>query len=154
MGVAVGDVDNDGLVDLFLTYLGKNRLYHNNGDGTFSDVSASSGIDAPGWGISASFLDYDRDGWLDLYVGNYVRYDFAADRKCTVLSDRRSYCGPEHYDRQTDRLYRNRGNGERHCRYPGAGRRSFQRADIHRQFATKSDACDHRSVARFSDSRR
>ena len=111
MGVAVGDVDNDGRVDLFLTYLGKNRLYHNNGDGTFCDVSATAGIDAPGWGISASFVDYDRDGWLDLYVGNYVRYDFAADRKCTVLSDRRSYCGPEHYDRQTDRLYHNRGNG-------------------------------------------
>jgi hypothetical protein len=111
MGVATGDIDNDGWVDLLLTYLGRNRLYHNNGDGTFTDVSASSGIDAPGWGISASFVDYDRDGWLDLYVGNYVRYDFSADRKCTVLSDRRSYCGPEHYDRQTDRLYRNRGNG-------------------------------------------
>jgi hypothetical protein len=111
MGVATGDIDNDGWVDLFLTYLGANRLYRNNRDGTFADVSASSGIAVPGWGISASFLDYDRDGWLDLYVGNYVRYDFAADRPCTVLSDRRSYCGPEHYDRQTDRLFRNRGNG-------------------------------------------
>jgi hypothetical protein len=111
MGVAAADIDNDGWVDLFLTYLGLNRLYHNNGDGTFTDVSTSSGIDDPGWGISASFVDYDRDGWLDLYVGNYVRYEFAADRTCTVLSDRRSYCGPEHYDRQTDRLYHNRGNG-------------------------------------------
>lgn len=111
MGIAAGDIDNDGWVDLLLTYLGRNRLYRNNRDGTFTEVSASSGIDAPGWGISASFVDYDRDGWLDLYVGNYVRYEFASDRKCTVLSDRRSYCGPEHYDRQTDRLYRNRGDG-------------------------------------------
>jgi hypothetical protein len=111
MGVATGDIDNDGWVDLFLTYLGRNRLHRNNRNGTFTDISASSGIDIPGWGVSASFVDYDRDGWLDLYVGNYVRYDFASDRKCTVLSDQRSYCGPEHYDRQTDRLFRNRGNG-------------------------------------------
>jgi hypothetical protein len=111
MGVAAGDIDNDGWVDLFLTYLGTNRLYRNNGNGTFTDVSASSGIDAPGWGVSASFSDYDRDGWLDLYVGNYVRYSANDDRTCMVMSDRRSYCGPEHYDRQTDRLYHNRGNG-------------------------------------------
>jgi len=111
MGVATGDIDNDGWVDLYLTYLGPNRLYHNNGNGTFTDVSAVSGTADAGWGISASFVDYDRDGWLDLYVGNYVRYEFATDRMCTVLSDRRSYCGPEHYDPQTDRLYRNRGNG-------------------------------------------
>ena len=111
MGVATADIDNDGWVDLFLTYLGTNRLYRNNRNGTFTDVSASSGIDAPGWGVSASFLDYDRDGWLDLYVGNYVRYSVSNDRTCTVQSDRRSYCGPEHYDRQADRLYHNRGNG-------------------------------------------
>jgi hypothetical protein len=111
MGVATGDIDNDGWVDLFLTYLGTNKLYRNNGNGTFTDVSASSGIDAPGWGVSASFFDYDRDGWLDLYLGNYVRYSVAYDRTCTVMSDRRSYCGPEHYDRQTDRLYHSRGNG-------------------------------------------
>ena len=111
MGVATGDIDNDGWVDLFLTYLGTNRLYRNNGNGTFTDASASSGIDAPGWGVSASLFDYDRDGWLDVYVGNYVRYNVTNDRTCTVMSDRRSYCGPEHYDRQTDRLYHNRGNG-------------------------------------------
>ena len=111
MGVATGDIDNDGWVDLFLTYLATNRLYRNNQNGTFTDVSASSGIAAPGWGVSASFFDYDRDGWLDLYVGNYVRYSVGNDRTCTVTSDRRSYCGPEQYDRQTDRLYHNRGNG-------------------------------------------
>ncbi|MCY4026978.1 MAG: CRTAC1 family protein [Acidobacteria bacterium] len=111
MGVAAGDFDNDGWVDLYLTYLGTNQLYRNNGDGTFSDVSAASGTDDPGWGVSASFVDVDGDGWLDLYVGNYVWYDFNAELVCTVLSDRRSHCGPERYEPQSDRLYRNRGDG-------------------------------------------
>ena len=111
MGVATGDVDNDGWIDLYLTNLGPNRLYRNNGDGTFTDASALSGTDDSAWGVSASFVDYDRDGWLDLYVGNYVQYDFSTERVCTVLSDRRTYCGPEHYEAATDRLYRNQGNG-------------------------------------------
>ena len=111
MGIATGDVDNDGWVDLYLTFLGPNRLYRNNGDGTFTDVSAASGADDAGWGVSASFVDIDRDGWLDLYVGNYVHYDFSGERVCTVLSDRRSHCGPEHFEPETDRLFRNRGDG-------------------------------------------
>ena len=111
MGVAAGDVDNDGRVDLYLTNLGPNQLFRNNGDGTFSDVSRRSGVDDPGWGVSAAFVDYDRDGWLDLYVGNYVEYSTAADRPCPSETGRPGYCVPQVYRAQPDRLYRNRGDG-------------------------------------------
>ena len=86
MGVAAGDVTNDGCTDLYLTNLGANRLFRNNCDGTFTDVSASSGAEGGGWSVSAAFLDYDRDGRLDLYVGNYVQYGIETDRPCTGLS--------------------------------------------------------------------
>jgi enediyne biosynthesis protein E4 len=111
MGVAAGDVDNDGCVDLYLTNLGRNQLFHNNCDGTFSDVSAQSGANDPGWSVSASFVDYDRDGWLDLYVGHYVEWDVKTDKPCTGLTGRRDYCTPKVYVPQPDRLYHNRGNG-------------------------------------------
>jgi enediyne biosynthesis protein E4 len=111
MGVAAGDVDNDGCVDLYLTNLGPDQLLHNNCDGTFSDVSGKSGADDPGWSVSASFVDYDRDGWLDLYVGNYVEWDIKTDKPCTGLTGRRDYCTPKVYVPQPDRLYHNRGNG-------------------------------------------
>ena len=111
MGVATGDVDNDGCTDLYLTNLGPNRLFRNNCDGTFADVSASSGAEGGGWSVSAAFVDYDRDGRLDLYVGNYVQYSIETDRPCTGLSGRRDYCTPEVYAPQADRLYRNLGNG-------------------------------------------
>lgn len=111
MGVAAGDVDNDGCVDLYLTNFGPNQLWRNNCDGTFVDVSRSSGTDDPGWGVSAAFLDYDRDGWLDLYVGNYAQYQIATDQKCTNLNGRRDYCTPATYPPQPDRLYHNERNG-------------------------------------------
>ena len=111
MGVAAGDVDNDGRVDLYLTNLGPNQLFRNNGDGTFSDVSRRSGLDDPGWGVSAAFVDYDRDGWLDLYVGNYVDYAIEADQECPSETGRVGYCVPQVYRAQPDRLFRNRGDG-------------------------------------------
>ena len=112
MGVAAGDIDNDGWVDLYRTRLGPNQLFRNNGDGTFTDVSAETGTADPGWSLSASFTDVDRDGWLDLYVGNYV--DHRVDQpqpECFTLNGERDYCGPKAYAPVPDRLYRNRGDG-------------------------------------------
>ena len=111
MGVAAGDVTNDGCTDLYLTNLGPNQLFRNNCDGTFTDVSESAGAEGGGWSVSAAFVDYDRDGWLDLYVGNYVQYSIETDRPCTDLAGRRDYCTPEVYAPQADRLYRNLGGG-------------------------------------------
>jgi len=111
MGVATGDVTNNGCVDLYLTNFGPNQLFRNNCDGTFTDVSLESGAGDLGWGVSASFVDYDRDGWLDLYVGNYLEYQIESDRPCTGLTGRRDYCTPEVYLPQADRLYRNVGDG-------------------------------------------
>ena len=111
MGVATGDYNNDGCVDLYLTFLGQNRLYKNNCNGTFTDVSKDSRTDGTGWGVSAAFLDYDRDGWLDLYVGNYVQYDIKMDRTCAGLTGQRDYCTPAVYTSQPDRLYHNERNG-------------------------------------------
>ena len=112
MGVAAGDVDNDGCIDIYLTNFGPNQLLRNNCDGTFSDVSAESGTNDPGWAVSASFVDYDRDGWLDLYVGNYLQYQIEADQPCTGLTGRRDYCTPDLYTPQADRLYQNQRNGQ------------------------------------------
>ena len=111
MGVAAGDYDNDGWVDLYLTNYGANQLLRNNGDGSFSDVSRRSGTDDSGWAVSASFFDYDRDGWLDLYVGNYVTYDVRTSTTCTNAGGAPEYCAPRVYRPQLDRLYRNQADG-------------------------------------------
>ena len=78
MGVAVGDIDNDGFPDLVLTEYGRLRLFRNNGNGTFTDVSAAAGVTSPLWSTSAAFADFDRDGWLDLAVCGYIDYDRSA----------------------------------------------------------------------------
>jgi hypothetical protein len=111
MGVAAGDFDNDGRVDLYRTALGPNQLFRNNGDGTFKDVTASTGTGDPRWSVSASFVDVDRDGWLDLYVGNYLDHRVDEKIRCNTRSGKRDYCGPRSYTSVPDRLYRNRRDG-------------------------------------------
>lgn len=112
MGVAVGDFNNDGLADIYRTSLDGGVMLRNNGDGTFTDVTAPTGTqDRGGWGVSAAFVDYDRDGWLDLFVGNYLIYDIESDVHCLGVTGRRDYCPPSSYRPQPSRLYHNRGNG-------------------------------------------
>ena len=112
MGVAAGDFNNDGWVDLYLTkFDAANQLLRNNGDGTFSDVSKASGTDERSWSVSASFVDVNRDGWLDLYVGNYIRYSLESNTPCFGTSGALDYCMPQAYQPLQDRLYMNRGDG-------------------------------------------
>jgi len=112
MGVVTGDIDNDSWVDLYLTGFGRNQMFRNNGNGTFADVSKQTGTDDPSsWGVSASFVDVDRDGWLDLFVGNYVNYSLETHVPCVSLSGLPDYCSPDTYRAQPNRCYRNRGNG-------------------------------------------
>jgi hypothetical protein len=111
MGVASGDIDNDGFPDLYRTGLTEGVLLHNNGDGTFTDITAKSGTaNKGGWGVSAAFADIDRDGWLDLYVGNYLFYSIEGDIDCLSVTGQHDYCPPNSYRPQPDKLYRNRGN--------------------------------------------
>jgi len=107
MGVAAADYDNDGWADLYVTSYGKNILYHNNGDGTFSDVTAKAGVAAGGWSASAGFVDYDNDGRLDLFVTRYMDWDFKHSKVCA----RETYCPPGDFPPVTNILYRNRGDG-------------------------------------------
>ena len=113
MGASVGDYDNDGDPDLYVTNYGPNRLYRNNADGTFSDVTrlAGDGLDDWRWSTSASFADYDSDGDLDLFVANYVDSTVADAKACHDPSGVRDYCGPLQFRPVPDRLFRNNGNG-------------------------------------------
>jgi hypothetical protein len=137
MGAASGDIDNDGWVDLLVTNMGPSQLFRNNGNGSFSDVTVKSGIEPDPrdprpvdhqsnprdprpvnprdprsrWGTSATFFDYDRDGWLDLFVANYVRFGLEMKRECFSRTSARDYCNPVVYDPLPGQLFHNNGNG-------------------------------------------
>ena len=113
MGVAVGDYDNDGHDDIFVTALGQSRLFHNNGNGTFADVTKTAGMWGPNeFSTSAAWVDYDRDGKLDLVVANYVQWSLPTDIYCTLDGAHKSYCTPESYKGTSVRLWHNLGGGK------------------------------------------
>ena len=116
-GVCIGDYDNDGYEDLFVTYFGKNVLYHNNGNGTFTDVTEKAGVGGSGkrWNTGCAFLDYDRDGHLDLFVANYIDLNLATapvpESGPCLYKGVMVACGPPGLNGGKNILYRNNGNG-------------------------------------------
>ena len=112
MGAAVGDYDNDGFDDLYVTNYGANTLYRNNGDGTFADVTGRAGVAAGGWSASAGFVDYDNDGHLDLFVTRYLNWTFEGNRYCGEKKPGyRAYCHPDNFEPIANVLFRNNGDG-------------------------------------------
>jgi hypothetical protein len=107
MGVAIGDVNNDGAPDVLVTQYGGVRLFLNCGNGRFQDVTKEAGLSNPGWGVSAAFFDYDRDGWLDLVLVNYVDYDPGIP--CHSYKGGRDFCAPQSFPGSVARLFHNRG---------------------------------------------
>ena len=108
-GATVGDTDNDGDLDVYVTNIGHDAFYRNNGDGTFVDATVAAGFTGDHWSSSAAFFDYDRDGDLDLYVVHYLLFDSGIT--CRSRNDRLVYCGPQSFEGVPDTLYRNNGDG-------------------------------------------
>jgi predicted nucleotidyltransferase len=122
MGVAGGDFDNDGDIDMYVTNLGRNTLLQNEGDGTFADVTDTAGVGDTGFGAGATFADFNRDGHLDLYVTNYVHWSSTTDAGCLSPTGGPDYCSPNHFRAPaTDVLYMNNGNGSFRNVTTGAG---------------------------------
>ena len=112
MGVTIGDYDNDGRDDVYITALEGDRLFHNEGGGHFRDVTHEAGIHNANFGTSAAWLDYDQDGKLDLFVANYVQWTPESDLCCSLDGSTKSYCTPESYKGTSSKLYRNLGGGK------------------------------------------
>ena len=110
MGIAVGDIDNNGYPDLYVTNYGPNQMWRNNGDGTFDDITQDASTNDIRWSTSAAFVDYDRDGFLDLFVGNYIDFTPAKHKKCYSSFGVEDYCNPLSYAPYSDKLWRNLGN--------------------------------------------
>ena len=116
MGVATGDFNNDGRIDLYVTNFGPNQLLRNDGQGPdglvrFTDVTQQAGVGDPRWSVPAAFFDFDRDGHLDLFVGNYIAADLTKRTICRDFIGAKDYCGPGAFPSEPDRLFRNLGNG-------------------------------------------
>src|SRR5206468_2838032 len=111
MGVAVGDYDNDGYLDVFVTAFGPATLLHNNGDGTFTDVISQAGVSDTQWSTSAAFVDYYRDGDLDLFVAHYVDFTLAGNKLCDDAAGAGGYCSPRPFRPVPDRVFRHDDHG-------------------------------------------
>jgi len=111
VGVTVGDFDNDGNDDIYITCVGANHLFRNLGNGKFQDVTAKAGVADPGFSTSAVWFDYDNDGKLDLFVAHYVTWSVETDQYCSLDGKNKSYCTPQAYKGQSGTLFHNRGNG-------------------------------------------
>ena len=109
MGASAADFDNDGHTDLYVTNFGANQLFHNNGNGTFTDITVTAGVAAAGWSVSAAFLDYDNDGRLDLFVARYLDWDLG--RSITCGTPFNAYCRPDKFPGTTNLLFHNEGAG-------------------------------------------
>ena len=111
LGCTVGDYDNDGYDDIYITALDGNHLFHNLGNGKFADVTAKAGVRDAGFATGAVWFDYDNDGKLDLFVSHYVDWSIATDQNCSLDGKNKSYCTPELYKGQSGTLFHNKGNG-------------------------------------------
>jgi len=111
MGCAIGDYDNDGYPDIYITTVGANHLFYNLRNGKFSDVTAKAGVSNPGFSTSAVWIDYDNDGKLDLFVSHYVEWSVEKDQYCSLDGKKKSYCTPQAYKGQSSTLFHNEGNG-------------------------------------------